>query len=210
MSRLRSGASVPVAALMASTAVRARTRPGGGAHRHAAGRRVDARGAAALVDPRAARQQPLAQPEREPRRMHGRGARHEHAAAEHRRVAARPRLARRSGRHVRAVDGVGADAVLRGRGRHAQLAAAQVPGVDALGLAPGADRVDGLGRGVDPGPRRPRRRSPRAASAGSGRGSTRSRRCGRSGRGRSGPTRAATTRASGAAASTCQAVHSPV
>ena len=148
--RLRSGASVPRRGVdrqhrrARSHATLAR------AHRDPAGRHVDAGRAAALVDPRAAREQPLAQAEGKARRVHGRAARDEHAAAEHRRRAARPRVLGALREHAGPVDGVGADAVLRGGGGDAQLAAAPVPGVDALGLAPCADRVDRLPGGVDP------------------------------------------------------------
>ena len=66
-----------------------------------------------------------------------------------------PAPPRRPGRaRVVAVDRLGADAVLRRRRRDAQLAAAPVPRVDALGLAPRADRVDRRARGVGPRGRR--------------------------------------------------------
>ena len=81
MSRLRSGSSVPLAAFTANTAIRARAPARSrSVTRDALRHRPHAGRAAALVDPRAARQQPLAQAEREPRRMDGRRPGHEHAA----------------------------------------------------------------------------------------------------------------------------------
>ena len=86
-SRRRSGRTPRVAALSASTAAPARTRPPSVSATTSApvAQRAHAR---VLEDAHAALEQAVAQPEREPRRLHRRVAGREHRAAEPRRVAA--------------------------------------------------------------------------------------------------------------------------
>ena len=162
MSRLRSGGERAAGgadgedggprAHAARLAVRTETPSGTGPH---------ARHAAALVDPRAAREQALAQAEHEPRRMHRRRRGHEDAAA--------GRPASRSARAPVPRSGRAPWCRRPPRPRRRrpapaavdthQLAALAVPRVDALRLAPGPDRVHGLARGRHPRLGAPRRRS---------------------------------------------------
>ena len=158
---------------------------------HAARRAAQRADAAALVDARAAGERGA----RAARTRAGRDGRS--------RPCARTRAPRTTGEPIRARAAGPSSAttsspstaaaparVLRRRGRHEQLAAAAVPGVDALGLAPVADRPHAC-----PPPRRstpaPRpRRTARSATAATAPSRSRSRRCARSARARSAPPRA--------------------
>ena len=120
-------------------------------HLDAARRRLERPRLRPLEELRAAGEQPLAQAEGEPRGMHVRRVRAEHAAAEHRGGAACAGLLGRLRDHRLAVGRLGLHDVLRRRRRDDELAAAPVVGVDALGLAPRADRIDGLARRAHPG-----------------------------------------------------------
>ena len=105
------------------------------------------------MDRHAALEQPAAQAEREPRRLHRGVVGHEQAAAEARRVAARADgggverdHARPGAPTPRPPRGPVHHGVLRlGRRRHHEAGRAE-PRVDALGLAPGADRPHAVGR----------------------------------------------------------------
>ena len=87
-------------------APRARCRPRSRPPRRRRGRRAArvTREPSKIRTPR--REQPLAQPERQPRGLDGRARARRHAGAEHRGVADRPRLGLRQRDHVLAVDGV--------------------------------------------------------------------------------------------------------
>ena len=184
---------------MATTAVAARTPPG-------SGRTCDAAGAGAIArtcepskirTPR--REQPLAQPEGEPRGMDVRPVRAVHAAAEHRGVAARAGLLGRQRDHrARRRRPPPSAPSCAGARRDDQLAAAAVPGVDALRLAPRADRVHRVARRRAHSSRAGRAVVGRAVSAArQPQRARRSRRCARSVRARSASASSTTTRASG-------------
>src|SRR5439155_15572857 len=110
-----------------------------------------------LVDSQSAVDKPLPEPEREPRRLDGRGDPLQRAAEEERRVAARPDLVSGKRRDLlgrselsRRLDGRLRRAHLRGRRRHAQLGWRAIPGVDLVLAAPVADSVHRiLGRAAD-------------------------------------------------------------
>ncbi len=80
----------------------------------------------------AARHEPVAQPEREPRGVHGGAGAHLDRAADHRRVAARLRLLAAQLDDLGAVDRPAPHAVLRRRRRHLPVRRRAIPGVDAL------------------------------------------------------------------------------
>ena len=113
-----------------------------------------------LVDLHTSLDQPLPQPEREPRRLHGGEVGHEHPSAEGgridpladllgREVLDRLRLAERR----RGTDRVEAGVGERRAGRRAQIAGLAEPGVHVVVPAPGADRRHGLTRCVQQGAR---------------------------------------------------------
>ena len=147
----------------------ARTVPCGVSRDHG-GAAPEPRDRRVLVDAHAAREQRVPQPPREARRLHAGTARREHAAAEQRRVAPRPHLLEGERAwtlgHAEALGGLSHQCrptrLLRGRGRDADVAVALVPGVDAVGLAPRADRADALVRRRAM--RRPRSRPRRSIS----------------------------------------------
>ena len=129
--------------------------PNDAARRCAPPRRAGGRAQSAhprvLEDLHAPLEQPAAQAERQPRRMHGRVVGHQHAAAKRRRVhplahllrgqsAHRIRLAERAGR----LDRIEARVVEGLAGRGAQVTGLVEPGVHVVVLAPRADRGHGL------------------------------------------------------------------
>ena len=161
--------------------------------------------------------QPLAQAERQPRRLHRRRAGVERAAAEGGRGAALGDLGRREladrVRHAQLAAGgqrLGPGAVVGRRRRDLEVAGMAEPGIDPLLRAELADP------GRPPPRRRGRRRAPRrrpsarACSAARTTSRCRSRRCARSARAHSAPASSRTTRASGSSSFRCQAAHIPV
>ena len=103
--RSRSRRTWPEAALIATAAAPARTRPPAvSATTPPARVDVQRRHPRVLEDPHAAPEQALAQPERQPRGLDRRARGRHHAAAEHRRVAHRARLLPRERQHLAPVD----------------------------------------------------------------------------------------------------------
>ena len=132
----------------------------------------------------------VAQPERQPRRMHGRARRVATPPRNTRRVADARVWLRREREHILAVDGADAAPSWAGRARDDEVRRLAQPGVDLLRLAPVAHHVDQRSRRRRTA-RAPAARRTRRASAGSSATARRgSRRCARSARRRSGRPRA--------------------
>ena len=113
----------------------------------------------ALEDPDAAFDERVAEAAREPGRVDGRGVGDAEAGPNHRRVEAVAELAL-GDRPIDVAEtqplglrhGLPDGGVVRGVGRHAEVAGRFVPGVDALVFAPGADLVDRTRRHLDGSP----------------------------------------------------------